>query len=215
MLFSSLCGRFKPNNYEKNILTLVAASLLSLIGSAAFAQTSVGLFEGGRGYLQRLDGADKNTAPGATVFGLTVEHNVRLNSLFGISAGADVSVSGAKDFMDVKEFTLVESYLDIPLRGKIYLPLGNALDLNFFAGAVPSYCLGSWSKVGDGDTENYFDANKDYKRFDVMLGGGVGLDIIKHIKVAVSFDCGVLDRDGADGSKFNSGILKMTAAYIF
>ena len=200
---------------KKNVLTIVAAAVLSLIGSAAFAQTSVGLFEGGRGYAQRFDGADENTSTGASAFGLTIEHNVRLNSLFGVSAGADISVSGAKDFMDIKDFTLVESYLDIPLRGKVYLPLGSAVDLNFFAGAVPSYCLGSWYKAGDGDAESYFDANKDYKRFDVMLGGGVGLDIIKHIKVAVSFDCGVLDRDAADGSKLNSGILKFTAAYIF
>ena len=48
-----------------------------------------------------------------------------------------------------------------------------------------------------------------------MLGGGVGLDIIKHIKLAASFDFGVLDRNASDAIQYHQGVLKFMAAYIF
>ena len=201
---------------KKSILSLVAVVTLSLMGTGAFAQSSIGIFNGARSFASQVDGADKTASTAGSTFGISYEHNTRLSSLLGVSAGVDLGVFGANDFFDAPDYTVVESYIDIPIRGKVFIPLGNAVDLNVFAGFVPSYCLGSWGKVGkDDDATNRFKDNEDYKRVDVMLGGGVGLDIIKHIKLAASFDFGVLDRDASDATQYHQGVLKFTAAYIF
>lgn len=201
---------------KKSILSLVAVVALSLMGTGAFAQSSIGIFNGARSFASKVDGADKTESTAGSTFGISYEHNTRLGSLLGVSAGVDLGVFGANDFFDIKDYTVVESYIDIPIRGKVFIPLGNSVDLNVFAGFVPSYCLGSWGKVDkDDDATNRFKDNEDHKRFDVMLGGGVGLDIIKHIKLAASFDFGVLDRNASDAIQYHQGVLKFTAAYIF
>ena len=145
---------------KKSILSLVAVVALSLMGTGAFAQSSIGIFNGARSFASKVDGADKTESTAGSTFGISYEHNTRLGSLLGVSAGVDLGVFGANDFFDIKDYTVVESYIDIPIRGKVFIPLGNSVDLNVFAGFVPSYCLGSWGKVDkDDDATNRFKDN--------------------------------------------------------
>ena len=48
-----------------------------------------------------------------------------------------------------------------------------------------------------------------------MIGGGIGLDIIDHNKLALSFDFGLLDRNKSDIIETHSGVLIFKAAYVF
>ena len=183
-------------------------------GNKMSAQFSIGYYSGARSYVTTVNNEkvdDKSDA--AFIGGLSLEHNSRLGRVLGFSAGADLGIAAKSDFM-VKNATLLETYLDIPLRVKLFIPLGSAVDLSIFAGGVPSICLSSNTKVGDADPVKNL-SDDGYQRFDVMIGGGVGLDIIKHIKLAASLDAGLLDRQKPDLIEYHSGAVKFTAAYIF
>ena len=66
----------------------------------------------------------------------------------------------------------------------------------------------------NGTTSNY-DIYHDLKRFDVMLGGGVGVDMFRHVRIELGFDYGLLDRLGDKIDSVHRGQLKLTAQYIF
>ena len=63
-------------------------------------------------------------------------------------------------------------------------------------------------------TDNY-KANPNLRRFDVMLGGGVGVEIIRHIRATVGYDHGLINRDGTPGRNVHTGALKVAAYYMF
>jgi len=199
---------------NKPLIFAIAAVAMMFSGNKMSAQTSIGFYNGARSYVTTEDNEkvdDKSDA--AFVGGLSLERNSRLGRFLGFSAGADIGIAAKNDFM-VKDDILLETYLDIPLRLKIFIPLGKAVDLSIFAGGVPSICLSSNTKTGDEDPRKNL-SDDGYQRFDVMIGGGVGLDIIKHIKLAASLDAGLLDRQKPDLIEYHSGVVKFTVAYIF
>ena len=199
---------------KKTLIFAIAAIAMMFTGNKMSAQFSIGYYSGARAYVTTVnDKKVDNGSDAAFVGGLSLEHNSRIGRVLGLSAGADLGIAAKNNFM-VKDATLLETYLDIPLRVKLYIPLGSAVDLAIFAGGVPSICLSSNTKIGDADPIKNL-SDDGYQRFDVMLGGGVGLDIIKHIKLAASFDAGLLDRQKPDLIEYHSGVLKFTAAYIF
>jgi hypothetical protein len=48
-----------------------------------------------------------------------------------------------------------------------------------------------------------------------MVGGGVGVDMFKHVRIAMGFDYGLIDRMKNNGDAVHRGQLKLTAQYIF
>lgn len=200
---------------KKSFIIIVAAIAMMFAGNKLSAQTSIGFYQGSRAYVQNIENADDKSNYGAYAFGISFEQNARLGKILGLSLGADLGLAAKNDYLvDTPDATLLESYLDIPIRAKIYIPLGSAVDFNIFAGGVPSFCLSSNTKVGDADPIKNL-SEDGYQSFDVMIGGGVGLEIIDHIKLALSFDIGVFDRNKSDLIEMHSGALKFTAAYMF
>ena len=47
------------------------------------------------------------------------------------------------------------------------------------------------------------------------VGGGIGLEIIRHIRVSLSYDQGLMDRDTAPSVTAHTGVAKATVAYMF
>ena len=109
---------------------------------------------------------------------------------------------------------LGEIYLEAPVRAKLYIPLGSKVDLYIFGGPVASVNLVS----GDFHTKqitNNYQANPNLRRFDLLLGGGVGVEIIRHIRATVGYDHGPINRDGTPGRNVHTGALKVAAYYMF
>ena len=198
---------------KKTILALMVLSAMMLIGTKMSAQTSIGLYHGARAYINSFDGSSENKSDGAYIGGISFEQNLR-GRVLGLSVGADLGLAAKNDFMDVKDATLLESYLDIPVRAKLFIPFGSGADFSIFAGGGPSFCLSSNTKIGDADPVKNL-SDEGYQSFDILIGAGIGLDIIKHIKLALSFDFGILDRNKSDMIETHSGVLKFTTAYIF
>lgn len=58
------------------------------------------------------------------------------------------------------------------------------------------------------DTENPYESilpDYRYNRFDVLLGGGVGLEVLKFLEVKVGYDWGLLNRYKGDGVELHRG----------
>ena len=198
----------------KKMFVCILAVAGLFFGTNALAQTSVSLGIAGRGYVNRVD--EKETGKdGAAGYVLSVERVARLGKIFGVSAGIDASLFTKKDWMDISGNSFRDVYVDIPLRAKLYLPLGDVLDLSVFAGPVPSYNVSAALKSGDADYESIYDNQKDLRRFNVMFGGGVGLDIIQHVKLAASFDMGLVNTIKTEGMDRYTGVLKLSVGYIF
>ena len=114
----------------------------------------------------------------------------------------------------LKNKNLGEIYLEAPVRAKLYIPLGSKVDLYIFGGPVASVNLISGDFHTTQITDNY-KANPNLRRFDVMLGGGVGVEIIRHIRATVGYDHGLINRDGTPGRNVHTGALKVAAYYMF
>jgi len=198
----------------KKLFAILAIVAFFFAGAReASAQISIGAGSGSRAYLF-------TDAQGVTVIGsaptvsVDFEANFRLTRLFGLSVGADVAGVAGYHFMKDKTKNLGEIYFDIPVRAKLYIPISRQVELYVFGGPVASLdCLSVDAHV-KGTTDN-FETNPTLTRFDVMLGAGLGIEIIKHIRATVGYDHGLIDRDTNPNVKIHTGVLKVAAYYMF
>ncbi len=193
--------------------------LLSLIAfffaaaQTAEAQISLGVGSGSRIYTFQ-EGNDPAKPGVAPTISLEFEANFRLSRVFGLSVGADLAGVVGYHFMNNKNKNLGEIYLEAPVRAKLYIPLGSKVDLYIFAGPVASVNLVSGDFHAKQITD-YYQTIPELRRFDVMLGGGVGIEIIRHIRATVGYDHGLINRDGRPGYNSHTGALKVAAYYMF
>ncbi len=198
---------------KKIAFFLALATLLFAATQTAHAQISVGAGIGSRIYT--FQDAQGVSMPGSTfTLSMEFEANFRLSRLWGVSVGADVAGVAAYHFMNDKSKNLGEIYLEAPVRAKLYIPLGSQVDLYVFAGPVASLNLLSADFHAKASTNNY-ETNPDLRRFDLMLGGGVGAEIIRHIRVAVGYDHGLLNRVATANSSVHTGVVKAAVYYMF
>lgn len=198
---------------KKAVLFLAVAAFFLAGVQQARAQISVGAGAGERVYL--FKDAQGVTVPGsAPTLSVDFEANFRLSKVFAVSVGADLAGVAGYHFMKDKTKNLGEIYLEAPVRAKVYIPLGSQVDLYIFGGPVPSLDLLSIDAHAKGTTNN-FETKPTLTRFDVMLGGGVGIEIIKHIRATFGYDHGLLDRDTAANSAVHTGVLKFATYYMF
>ena len=190
----------KPFSLLSFVLFLFAAI------QTAEAQISLGVGVGSRVYRFQEEGAP--TMPGtAPALSIEFEANFRLSRVFGVSVGADLAGVAVSHFMNDKGKNLREIYLETPVRAKLYIPLGSKVDLYVFAGPVASVNLVS-GDISTGQITNNYQANPNLRRFDLLLGGGVGVEIIRHIRATVGYDHGLISRDGTPGRNVHTGALK-------
>lgn len=198
----------------KKLFAFLAIAAFFFAGAReASAQISIGAGSGSRAYL--FTDADGLTIVGsAPTVSVDFEANFRLARHFGLSVGADLAGVVGYHFMNDKEKNLGEIYFNVPVRAKLYIPLGRQVDLYIFAGPVASLDCLSVDYHNSGITDN-FRTRPTLTRFDVMLGGGLGIEIIKHIRVTVGYDYGLLDRDTNPSVAVHTGALKAAAYYMF
>ncbi|MCM1178567.1 MAG: PorT family protein [Bacteroidales bacterium] len=97
----------------------------------------------------------------------------------------------ASDELSVKGNTSMENLIDGKIR------------YNYYTQKIKTSSLND-SQAGIYD--DYLPSDSRYRRFDVMLGGGVGLEIVRFIDFKVGYDYGLVNRykgDFADTGKLN------------
>ncbi len=197
----------------KKIFALIAVLSALVAGeTVASAQMditySIGAGDTFRAYY--FSDAKSVTAPGLSV---DFEANFRPSNRFAFSAGASLDGTIGYHFGGNKAINLGEIFVRVPLRAKVYIPLGGRVEMYFFGGFVPELCLVSVDAHSKNVTDN-FKENPNLRRFDLMAGAGVGLEIIDHIKVSLGYDHGIMDRD-VSARKAHTGLVKLGVAYIF
>ena len=206
---------------------LMTLALVAVAATSAFAQISVGA-----GYLA-------NTQKTAVTSGSTTTTVAEASQ--GFYAGADYTfdlgqglglVAGLKGaFLFVPEHEILlgaatsktnEMYLAVPIQCNYSYVLSN--DLKLFAYAGPSLSFGLSSKTVTTDktgitnsvntNDNYGDGS-DYGKFNVLLGAGVGVDVMNTIRIKAGYDIGLLNRSSADDTKINDAQWYVGVAYLF
>ncbi|MBR6869916.1 MAG: PorT family protein [Bacteroidales bacterium] len=94
-----------------------------------------------------------------------------------------------------------EHYVNVPIHFEYGSELFPNFRLFFFGGPSVSYGVISKTKYSAGILDYKIDTVLDnynaggYGRFDVMLGGGMGIDLLNRIRLSVGYDFGMLNRN--------------------
>ncbi len=178
---------------------------MMLVGTNAFAQFSIGA-----GY------AYGKTNLSANLLGLSFEKTAGLSGFYaggsynlpigtsglGIAPGLYFSYLTDKDAdLYVQEGELDEMYVQLPLDLNFKLPIVDGANLVVYAGPTLSYGVSSKIRSGDNKIDLYdgtIASVLDYKPFDVLVGGGVGLEIDDIVRFTVGYDAGLLNRGGSN-----------------
>ena len=205
---------------------LMTLALVAVAATSAFAQISVGA-----GYLANTQkssytsGSTTTTTPTALKGAyLNADYTFDLGQGLGLVAGLKgsfLTYTHTTTILGVSGTTnLKELYLGVPVLCNYSYVLSN--DLKLFAYAGPTFNIGLSSKskftqtVTDDVTitDNYADGS-DYGKFNVLLGAGVGVDVMNTIRIKAGYDIGLLDRDGRDDYKVNDAGWYVGVAYLF
>ena len=218
----------------KRILSTLLAASLMLLGTQAFAQMSVNA-----GYLNSTmaTSGDPVNSNGAYA-GLS--YNIPVAGGLSIAPGIYYSLIGGKqDVLAAGKWAQVDAtFTEHAINVPVYLNYGIGLsrDTKFFVYAGPTcqYGLASQYKVqgsssaltdllskigisakaeGSSIVNNYDDA--DFNRFNVYLGGGIGINA-GGIIVNVGYDYGMLNQyKGDNAPKAHRSNLKIGIGYEF
>lgn len=212
----------------KKIMISIAACIIA--AGTAFAQVNVGA-----GY----SGTSINPSEGDNSwyngFNLSVGYNLPLGGGFEFcpsieynylhrSAENTVAVGGVSASSDVK---YNEHYLNVPLMFNYGYSLGSDTRIFVFAGPTASFGLyadcktklsssiGGSSASSAGKTVELWGDDTDYKRCDVKIGGGVGLDFCRNWRVTAGYDYGLVNRSKTDGFDLHHHGIHAGLTYIF
>lgn len=180
-----------------------------LVGTSAFAQASLGAgFVHGKTDIDvsLLGIATKEVDASLNGFYVGGSYNIPVGtSGLGIAPGLYFSYL-TKDNADlaVTKGDLTETYFTVPVDLNLGVPVADGVRFIVFGGPTLSYGLTSKVAVGSGDskhTYSIYDGELSnwakYKNFDIMVGGGVGLDLENMVRFTVGYDYGLLNRGGS------------------
>ena len=211
----------------KKIVTLLSAAMMLLAGTSAFAQMSIGA-----GYVNSVDyaklGKDQSAkSTGGSGFYAGISYTAPLAAGFSFTPGVYYEFLTAETVAGDSFLAVggreTEHYINVPLTFGYGFDLSRDLRFIAFAGPTVYVGLASSTKVSaavagitlDGGVYNNYD-NENYGRFDIMLGGGIGLEFRDDLRLTVGYDFGMLNRDTGSGD-YSQHRNRLTAgiAYIF
>lgn len=181
---------------KRIILTVVLAAVAAV---AANAQISVGI-----GYGQKNMSDGDHTLD---IGGLYVNADYNLPIASDICVAPGIAFSYVTSSKNDDDFAM--TYLDVPVNFNYAFPLADGFKLGVYAG--PTLSLGVTGTASDGNIDLYKDL--DYNRFDILVGGGIALDVMDMIRVSVGYNKGLLAR--IENSDVKIGGVHFGVAYLF
>ena len=214
----------------KKVFSFILAASMMLAGTVAMAQPSIGI-----GFANSTDKVKSGSTTNSTNlngFYVGGSYNINLAGALNVAPGVYYSLltkSDADSYPGVADLKLdvTEHYLSVPVMFNVGLTLADGIVGRVYAGPTLAYGLASNSKyttsatipvigtVSKGDKVNNYD-DSDYRRFDVMLGGGVAIDFFDMVRFNVGYDYGLVNRYSGDGDiTRHRGQLNVGVAYLF
>jgi len=210
----------------KKIVTILSAALLLLAGTSAYAQMSVGA-----GYVNSVDSykISKNADPSKNAlngFYAGFSYTMPLTGGLNFTPGAYYEFLTKNDASNVGGLGLngnvTEHYLNVPLAFSYGASPAAGVRVFVFAGPTASVCLASTTDASasvagvqiGGKTDNY--DNNGYGRFDILLGGGAGIEF-NGFRLTVGYDYGMLNRytGGVEDVSRHTSRLHTGIAFLF
>ena len=213
----------------KKIITLLAAAVMMLSASNAFAQIAVGA-----GYLNATDSFKNGSSTekaNSNGFYAGISFNIPIAGGLAVAPGVYYSGLFSKDdvfstsFLNTKvDSKTQEHYINVPVNFNYGIEMAPDMTAFIYAGPTLQYGLASKTKVegtiagysGDKDVDNYADGS-DYGKMNVLLGGGVGMNLMNAFQITVGYDYGLMNlyTGDADDVKHNKSYIKLGVAYLF
>ena len=210
---------------KKFFSTLLAASLM-LLGTQAFAQTSINA-----GYLNSSQSFSDSNSKAINSNGAYagVSFNIPIAGGFGIAPGLYYSMITNKNSNSGKilgipvsvSSTFVEHAVNVPLYLNYNLNLASDANFFFFAGPTAQYGIASSTKIaggiGESSSDNKYDNydGDNYNRLNVYLGGGVGFQV-SAIQITVGYDYGLMNLyKGNNATNTHRSNLKLGLGFVF
>ena len=191
-----------------------------LVGTSAFAQFSVGAcYVNSKNTYSTSSGSSKHSAP-ANGFYAGVEYSVPVGEIFGLSAGVNFEYLMSKDYSlgGLLSGNFKEMFLNVPVHLNVGVDLADAIRVSLFAGPTFSYGLSSKIEAGAGGYTGSLDVyeKSGWNRFDVLVGGGLGLELMDKVRLTVGYDLGMFNRLPQDSNdKLNRNRLHAGVAFLF
>lgn len=210
----------------KKVFSFILAASMMLAGTVAMAQPSIGI-----GFANSTDKVKSGSTTNSTnLSGFYVggSYNINLAGALNVAPGVYYSLLTKSDadsyfgLVDTK-VDVTEHYLSVPVMFNVGLNLSDGIVGRIYAGPTLAYGLASNTKVKgtvagfskDSKIDNY-DDDYNYRRFDVMLGGGVAIDFFDMVRFNVGYDYGLVNRYSGDGDiTRHRGQLNVGVAYLF
>ncbi len=218
---------------KKILLTIALAAVAAV---SASAQLSVGA-----GYSMNNATAvsDDSSTEGQTA-GFYVEGtiNIPVTGALSLAPSLRYTFHSAKDASSAAlaslasttiEGTTTEHYVTVPVMARYNLDLGGA-KVFVFAGPTFDFGLSSELKIDSTTSGSVLDAiglsgsstrtvdqygeDSNYKNFDILVGGGLGIQI-GHIQAKAGYHYGLMDRDGSDKVKLSDARIEAGLAFVF
>jgi len=189
-----------------------------LLGTNAFAQISVGAGYVNGKYTYSTSSSNKHS-DNANGFYAGLDYTIPVGDIFGLSAGVNFEYMMSKDYniMGISG-NLKEQYINAPVRLNFGMDMGGSR-VFAFAGPTFSYALSSKAEVGAlglTGSVDLFEKKILDNRFDVLVGGGLGIDLMNKIRVSVGYDFGMFNKLSDDSdAKFNRNRLHAGVAFLF
>lgn len=198
---------------KKIFTTVIAAALMA---TAAIAQPSVG-----GGFINTTDKANGKSVS-LNGFYVGANYNIGIASGLGVAPGIYFNYATKSDAASLGTLVATKSdrsqmFLSAPVMINYGIQLGDSFVLRPYAGPTFAFGLKDQAKytvsvagVEGTDKGNLYD-NKDYKKFNIQVGGGVAFEFENMIRFDVGYDYGLSDLyKGLKRNQLHAGV-----AYLF
>lgn len=208
----------------KKFFTCVAVAFLAALSVPSFAQLNVGAGYLNSNLTEKAGSLSESFAFNG--FYVKADYNFALiGSYLGVAPGLRYSFASCNTDDFGADSNWNEHYLDIPVMFNTGYDFSGNFGVYAFAGPTFSFGLASNLNVAAGGMStklnmyDYFDeyteVSNSYRRFDILLGIGAGVEFRDHYRVELSYDYGLLNRMAVDGSTTHRGLFKLGLAYAF
>lgn len=210
----------------KRILTTLLAASMMLAGTSMFAQNVV--VEAGFGMSNTNFNALGYKA-NADLFGGTLGVSYAIPVIeqtldFAPGVQFGYFTKGNVDIYGYDNVSFTETYLAVPLDFNFKIDMSE--DMRFLIFAGPTLDLGLTSRIKEKSTSMEYDIYSGklsdytkYGRFDVLIGGGVGFDVMDAVRFSVRYDYGLINRNGGNLTggllKIHRSQLKLGVGFLF
>ena len=210
----------------KRFFTTILAASMMLAGTSMFAQNVV--VEAGFGMSNTNFNALGYKA-NADLFGGTLGVSYAIPVIeqtldFAPGVQFGYFTKGNVDIYGYDNVSFTETYLAVPLDFNFKIDMSE--DMRFLIFAGPTLDLGLTSRIKEKATSMEYDIYSGklsdytkYGRFDVLIGGGVGFDVMDAVRFSVRYDYGLINRNGGNLTggllKIHRSQLKLGVGFLF